>query len=325
MGSQSLNLSTSMSPLACSLLTCSITGLLRPTFGLDEPPSRRFCVPRSAPSVRRLAIRYHPLTGSQVAQDDPGLHFILWGSLCDLPAWLSVHPPSPWLVESPSGDLENPLVQKDELCPRCHSVWTLPRLSCVASRRTLKPFFSRPLRQAFLFKLFEPLALSPKGIKLLLAALFDFYLLLFDLGLGPASYSTISGLYSSLSGYSFQAHSLDLQPLLRYKRSAPKQGMVGASNLNLLGVGAEKSSLYSCSSRSKKSESGLSLLVFDPCKPSSDRSERAPQRASSQSSRLAPGSPSSLSVMFNSPAFLNKTFLGGLYKAFPCLGECYHL
>jgi hypothetical protein len=30
--------------------------------------------------------------------------------------------------------------------------------------------------------------------------------------------------------------------LLRYKRSAPKQGMVGASNL--LGVGAEKSSLY---------------------------------------------------------------------------------
>ncbi|KAM7266084.1 hypothetical protein ACFE04_019468 [Oxalis oulophora] len=258
---------------------------------------------------------------SQVAQDDPGLHFLLWGSLCDLPAWLSVHPPSPWLVESPFGDLENPLVQKDELCPRCHSVWTLPRLSCVASRRTLKPFFSRPLRQAFLFKLFEPLALSPKGIKLLLAALFDFYLLLFDLGLGPASYSTISGLYSSLSGYSFQAHSLDLQPLLRYKRSAPKQGMVGASNLNLLGVGAEKSSLYSCSSRSKKSVSGLSLLVLDPCKPSSDRSERAPQRASSQSSRLAPGSPSSLSVMFNSPAFLNKTFLGGLYKAFPCLGE----
>lgn len=32
--------------------------------------------------------------------------------------------------------------------------------------------------------------------------------------------------------------------LLRYKRSAPKQGMVGASNFHLLGVGAEKSSLY---------------------------------------------------------------------------------
>ena len=40
--------------------------------------------------------------------------------------------------------------------------------------------------------------------------------------------------------------------LLRYKRSAPKQGMVGASNFHLLGVGAEKSSLYR-----------LGLLGFD--------------------------------------------------------------
>lgn len=31
--------------------------------------------------------------------------------------------------------------------------------------------------------------------------------------------------------------------LLRYKRSTPKQGMVGASNFHLLGVGGEKSSL----------------------------------------------------------------------------------
>lgn len=37
-----------------------------------------------------------------------------------------------------------------------------------------------------------------------------------------------------------------------YKRSAPKQGMVGASNFHLLGVGAEKSSLYR-----------LGLLGFD--------------------------------------------------------------
>lgn len=40
--------------------------------------------------------------------------------------------------------------------------------------------------------------------------------------------------------------------LLRYKRSAPKQGMVGASYFHLLGVGAEKSSLYR-----------LGLLGFD--------------------------------------------------------------
>lgn len=40
--------------------------------------------------------------------------------------------------------------------------------------------------------------------------------------------------------------------IFRYKRSAPKQGMVGASNFHLLGVGAEKSSLYS-----------LALLGFD--------------------------------------------------------------
>jgi hypothetical protein len=38
----------------------------------------------------------------------------------------------------------------------------------------------------------------------------------------------------------------------RYKRSAPKQGMVGASNFHLLRVGAEKSSLYR-----------LGLLGFD--------------------------------------------------------------
>ena len=37
--------------------------------------------------------------------------------------------------------LEKPLVQKDELRPWSHSVWTLPRLSCVASRLTLKAFF----------------------------------------------------------------------------------------------------------------------------------------------------------------------------------------
>jgi len=37
-----------------------------------------------------------------------------------------------------------------------------------------------------------------------------------------------------------------------YKRSAPKQGRAGASNFHLLGVGAEKSSLYR-----------LGLLGFD--------------------------------------------------------------
>ena len=91
------------------------------------------CVPCMAPSVRRLEICYHSLTRSQVAQDGPNLRkqfrgipyviyrpsypviyqpypnscsrhhaqhteFVIWLKASGM--YVSVHPPSPWLVES---------------------------------------------------------------------------------------------------------------------------------------------------------------------------------------------------------------------------------
>lgn len=62
--------------------------------------------------------------------------------------------------------------------------------------------------------------------------------------LGCRDQETLSNLCGEIDSICGEENEKKNVYLLRYKRSAPKQGMVGARNFHLLGVRAEKSSLY---------------------------------------------------------------------------------